>query len=67
LFTSGYTGFLSLEPHLADFAGFSALEHQDDQKSEKTSDGKFSWQLALNALKAILFDLENSSEGLRRL
>ena len=24
---SGYEGFLSLEPHLADFAGFSALEN----------------------------------------
>lgn len=57
LYREGYDGFLSLEPHLADFAGFSALEHKD-ATSKKLTDGKFAWWSALNALKAILYNME---------
>lgn len=57
LLVGGYKGYFSLEPHLSDFSGFSALEHAD-ARSEKLSDGKFAWWTALNALKAILYDLE---------
>ncbi len=31
---SGYQGFLSLEPHLADFAGFSSLEQSTGEKKK---------------------------------
>ena len=48
----GYGGFLSLEPHLADFAGFQALEQEAVQK-EKMS-GEEAFTLAYKALKGIL-------------
>jgi sugar phosphate isomerase/epimerase len=48
---SGYKGFLSLEPHLAKFAGFAS--------AEKTwADGVFAFSLAAQALKAILWDID---------
>lgn len=56
LFAAGWTGFLSLEPHLADFAGFTALE-RDPQKRE-AMDGKTAWKLALDALREILAGIE---------
>lgn len=55
-FQNGYRGFLSLEPHLADFAGFGALE-QNAAKKQQMTDGKFWWHVALAALKAVLYDL----------
>lgn len=53
---SGYGGFLSLEPHLSDFGGFSALEK--GAAAKRFTDGKFAWAIALNALKSILYDLK---------
>lgn len=38
---SGYQGFLSLEPHLSDFAGFSALEKNGDQKKKMSGEEAF--------------------------
>lgn len=49
---SGYKGFLSLEPHLADFAGFSALETGDTQM--KKMPGNESFALAHDSLVEIL-------------
>ena len=49
---SGYTGYLSLEPHLADFAGFSALEMNASQK--KKLDGEEAFTLAHDSLVKIL-------------
>lgn len=48
----GYQGYLSLEPHLSDFTGFSALEHNSEQK--KKLDGEEAFTLAHQALKGIL-------------
>ena len=52
-----YEGFLSLEPHLSDFTGFNALENGEEKQDKIFSDGHFAWQVALNALKGILYDL----------
>lgn len=49
---SGYQGFLSLEPHLSDFAGFSALEKNGDQK--KKMSGEEAFTMAHDALVKIL-------------
>ena len=49
---SGYQGFLSLEPHLADFAGFSALEQSAVEK--KKLSGEESFIIACEALRKIL-------------
>lgn len=62
LLTSGYSGFLSLEPHLADFVGFHSLENEDEKTEmmggEALMDGgKFWWKIALTSLKAILYDI----------
>lgn len=53
---NNYGGYLSLEPHLSGFEGFSSLEKGDSEKP--FSDGKFSWAVALHALKSILYDLK---------
>lgn len=53
---SGYQGYLSLEPHLADFTGFRSLE--SGESGEKWPlDGETAWRIALDALKAILWEL----------
>lgn len=49
---SGYQGFLSLEPHLADFAGFSALEQNAGEK--KKLSGEEAFTMAHDALMKIL-------------
>lgn len=49
---SGYQGFLSLEPHLADFAGFSALESNGAQMKKMPGDESFT--LAHDSLVEIL-------------
>lgn len=36
---SGYYGFLSLEPHLANFSGLAALEHNDDSRRKQHGKG----------------------------
>lgn len=48
----GYEGFLSLEPHLADFATFKTLEHTD--VSLKDKGGVWAFTTAYNALKKLL-------------
>lgn len=57
LIGSGFHGFLSLEPHLTDFAGLAALE-QDAQKRGAALDGKSAWKLALDSLQAILREIQ---------
>lgn len=52
----GFSGFLSLEPHLTNFAGLQALE-QNAKKRESTLSQKEAWRLALDSLKRILNDL----------
>jgi len=49
---SGYQGFLSLEPHLSDFDGFSALEQNAAQK--KKLSGEEAFTLAYESLMKIL-------------
>lgn len=56
LFSGGWKGYLSLEPHLTNFSGLAALE-QDPKKREACLDGKEAWALALNALRKILEEL----------
>lgn len=53
---SGYAGFVSLEPHLADFAGFSALE-QENVSLSKAMTGEESFRLAHRMLCDMLNDL----------
>lgn len=49
---AGYEGYLSLEPHLADFAGFAALEMNASQK--KKLGGEEAFTLAHDSLIQIL-------------
>lgn len=56
LLSNGYEGFLSLEPHLVDFAGLAALE-QDAKKRDSTMSGKEAWKLALDCLNEILAEI----------
>lgn len=49
---SGYQGYLSLEPHLSDFAGFQALEHGAAKKEKLDGEGAFA--LAHQSLQNIL-------------
>lgn len=51
---SGYEGFLSVEPHLADFQGFGALE-KDGVKAPL--DGDIAFRTALDALLSALYRL----------
>jgi sugar phosphate isomerase/epimerase len=53
----GYEGYLSLEPHLTDFAGFRALEAGLTEKKWQL-DGETVWRIALDALRALLWELE---------
>lgn len=56
LFAAGYEGFLSLEPHLAMFNGFGALEKGTGEgKAEMT--GEEAYTMAYMALKKILEEL----------
>lgn len=63
LIGGGWKGFLSLEPHLTDFAGLAALE-QDPQKRGSALDGKSAWKLALDSLKEILAGIPQTKEAL---
>ena len=63
LLQTGWKGFLSLEPHLTDFAGLAALEH-DPQKRGSALDGKSAWKLALDSLKEILAAIPQAKEAL---
>ncbi len=63
LIGGGWKGFLSLEPHLTDFAGLAALE-QDPQKRGSALDGKSAWKLALDSLQEILAGIPRAKEAL---
>lgn len=52
---AGYQGYLSLEPHLADFAGFAALEMNASQ--EKKLGGEEAFTLAHDSLVKIIESL----------
>lgn len=57
LYQAGYTGFLSLEPHLSHFAGFAALEAADHKtaiQESKTLTGFEAFSLAYDSLIKIL-------------
>ena len=63
LLGSGFRGFLSLEPHLTDFAGLAALE-QDPQKRGSAMSAGEAWELALSSLREILSRLDGKeAEG----
>lgn len=49
---TGYSGFLSLEPHLADFAGLNTLEKNADVRAETNTEKAFS--IAYQALCNLL-------------
>ena len=49
---SGYQGFLSLEPHLADFAGLKMLEK--DAAERKCTDGEAAFCMAYDALEKLI-------------
>lgn len=57
LIKNGYEGVLSLEPHLADFSGFSALEQGETEKKEPLS-GEEAYTTAYSALAKIIEELE---------
>ena len=63
LLGGGWKGFLSLEPHLTDFAGLAALE-RNAQRRDSALDGKAAWTLALDSLKAILEEIPQAREAL---
>lgn len=63
LIGEGWHGFLSMEPHLTDFAGLAALE-QNAQHRNSAMDGKSAWKLALDSLKAILTEIPEAKEAL---
>lgn len=54
---AGYEGFLSLEPHLADFAGFAELE-KDGSLDKLPEGGEKTFTVAYNALKKILDNIK---------
>lgn len=56
LLGGGWKGFLSLEPHLIDFAGLASLE-QEARKRENALDGKSAWKLALDSLRGMLKEI----------
>ncbi|HOJ09918.1 MAG TPA: TIM barrel protein [Clostridiales bacterium] len=53
LFNSGYEGFLSLEPHLGSFKGFSELE-PNSNINDMPEGGPKQFAIAANALKKII-------------
>ncbi|MBR3823806.1 MAG: sugar phosphate isomerase/epimerase [Lachnospiraceae bacterium] len=55
----GYEGFLSLEPHLADFAGLQMLEREEDMQDKATNKveekkGAFAYRLAFDSLVKLM-------------
>lgn len=63
LLNGGWKGYLSLEPHLTDFAGLKALE-QDPAKRDSALDGKAAWKLSLDSLRSILSAIPEGKEAL---
>lgn len=58
LHQKGFQGFLSLEPHLTQFTGFSKLEHNLAGREEEAGDGAKTFAVAAAALKNILAEIE---------
>ena len=56
LYDSGYSGFLSLEPHLAEFAGLASLERCPALKQQSGS-GAERFAIAANSLQDILEEI----------
>ena len=54
LIQNGYQGFLSLEPHLSSFEGFSNLEKENISIEKEQSDGARLFTLASQVLKNIV-------------
>lgn len=52
--SSGFDGFLSIEPHLANFEGFAALEQECDETKPDKSKGALLFGVAADALTGIL-------------
>ena len=63
LIGGGWRGFLSLEPHLTDFSGLAALEHEAKKRGGQL-DGKTAWKTALDALREILASIPGAGEAL---
>lgn len=59
---AGYQGYLSLEPHLTDFSGFRSLENGGAEEKWKM-DGETAWRIALDALKALLWEVGWAAEN----
>ena len=57
LLKCGYNGYLSLEPHLSDFVGFSDLE-QNESKEKKKLTGEEAYTLAYESLNKILENIK---------
>lgn len=53
----GYSGFVSLEPHLAEFTGFAELEENGESIKTAEKSGADKFTLAYNALKNILDEI----------
>lgn len=56
----GYEGFLSLEPHLGDFVGFSDLEGDDDSHKFKEASDASKFELSYTSLMTIINSLEEA-------
>ena len=54
---AGYSGYLSLEPHLTDFIGFDRLE-RGGAGEKRGLDGESAFRIALDSLKALLWELD---------
>ena len=54
---ANYQGYLSLEPHLTNFTGFRNLE-SGGAEQKWNMDGETAYRIALDALKAILWELD---------
>lgn len=57
LYSNGYEGFLSLEPHLQDFAGFAQLE-KSSPAFDLPEGGARTFAIAVQALKKLLKNIE---------
>lgn len=57
LLKCGYKGYLSLEPHLSDFVGFSDLE-QNESKEKKKLTGEEAYTLSYESLNKILENIK---------
>lgn len=54
---AGYKGYLSLEPHLANFTGLAKLENAGE-KTKAFADKPMAFSFAVRSLKSILWDID---------